>query len=179
MRDKKLKEFDSNEVAVTAEEVIDHMKERALKYPVLMCVLLQICLSEIMLVFQKSEADANAFWYKAMLQFLCLFCCIAHSTKYVSLLTDFFVEQLCMSDAQRALLDNCILFCKTVNGRNIFGDHFVEWMVRDLQAYLGHYLVGMNQPSLVQCVSLLLNKFKILQQKGQLVETDEEAKHGF
>ena len=76
--DKKLRESTSYDVKITASEVIDHMVERALKYPVLLCVLLQLRMSEMLLVLLELEKNADANAYKAMLRFLAVFCCAAH-----------------------------------------------------------------------------------------------------
>jgi hypothetical protein len=43
------------------------MKERAANYPILVCVMMQICLSEIMLELQEAKSKADAVLYKSML----------------------------------------------------------------------------------------------------------------
>jgi hypothetical protein len=53
-------------VMVTANDVMELIKERAANYPILVCVMMQICLSEIMLVLQEAKSKADAVLYKSM-----------------------------------------------------------------------------------------------------------------
>jgi hypothetical protein len=159
-------------------DIVDHMISRAKEHKIAMVALIQLRLAECLFLLLDSESNRDGAMYRTALKFLAIFFCSAHSPKYVSLGSDFFVDWHCSSEADKALFES-ILFRKTVNGRSIFGDRFVEWTIRDLRMFLGDHAIGDHHNSLVYRISLLLNDKKILRNvtKSQASDKSLQQSH--
>ena len=81
-----------------------------------------------------------------------------HHTTYVFLLTEFFVEWYCKSDAGKVMFKKAFLFRQTRNGTNIASDGFVEHNVFYVRVYCGKKAKGMYHAQLVETVSLLMDE---------------------
>ena len=44
-----------------------------------------------------------------------------------------------MSEAEKAVYDEFVLFQKTKNGKTIFSDRSVEWSIRDIRQRVGKF----------------------------------------
>ena len=123
---------DNNDrVDVSAANILDYMGERAKKERILLVLLQYLRLVHETELLYKAEKNADIELFLVALKHISLACCVSHSTGYVKLLSDFFVEWTCASPALKKLYGRAILFRKTVNGNNIFSDRLMEWIIRD------------------------------------------------
>jgi len=93
---------------------------------------------------------------------------------YQTVLSNQFVDKFVWSDAQKALFDKCVLFRKTVNGRTIFSDRWVETIIRDLRVWLGKKSSGKNMLSLFFRASMLLDERKEMRMQGRAVKKGDD-----
>ena len=77
----------------------------------------------------------------------------------MNMLVTFLVEWYCMSDAEQVIFTKGIFTRKTRNGRNIWSDKFVEWMMRDLRMWCTN-IATPNTASILERTALGLNKKK-------------------
>ena len=161
-------EFDSRDpaaarphqpVKICAQDVIDFMLERARHYPIVMVILLEIRFAEVVFMLHQAEQDSNESLYVTALKYLAPLFAATHATKYVELLAKFLVDWHCMSSAERVIFSNGIFTRKTKNGRNIFSDRFVEWMMRDLRMWCSNVATP-HTASILERTALGLNRKK-------------------
>ena len=147
-------------VSVTAANILDFMSARAKSERILLVLLHYLRLVYETELLYKAEKNADVELFLVALKHISLACCVSHSTGYVSLLSDFFVEWTCASPALKKLYERAILFRKTVNGKNIFSDRLMEWLVRDVRFFVGKRIVGSIDSHLdtVRAVSLHLKE---------------------
>jgi hypothetical protein len=67
----------------------------------------------------------------------------------------------CSSEADRIIYKEFCFTKKTVNGKPIWVDSFVEWMNKDMREYLGKYAKP-NQELLLRQAALLLKDRKVI-----------------
>lgn len=160
------------------QDLVDFMLERAKKYPLVAIVLSELRLASIIFLLLDAESNGDAQKFKTALKFQAPYCCSSHKVGYVSLISDFFVGDYCSSEAERVLRDTLVLFRKTVNGKDIFGDRFVEWTIKDIRRFLGKHSSGVNHAAAVMRMILKLNEYKTLRRgsakgKGAAPSDDE------
>ena len=119
--------IDLNNIEVTAVEVFDFMCERAEEDPLILVTLLYLRLVHTIQLLYESERKADISLFISYVRYILLWCCISHSVGYVSLLCDWIRDCECASPAKQVIREKVILFCKTVFGKNIFTDRFMEW----------------------------------------------------
>jgi hypothetical protein len=158
---------------VSAADVVDHMISRAQTSPLVLCNLLEIRFAEVVFAIHHAGHEKDAELYRTAMKFAAILCATTHATKYVSLISDFFVMWYGASEADKALFAETILTRETVNGRNIFTDQFVEWMMRDLRRWLGKHVTHANHQSFVERVACSLNHRKIARQLTTPKKSDE------
>ena len=117
---------------VKACELVDYMVERAEEHPLAFCILLELRFAEVIFLLQKCEKQNRVELFIASAKFLLPLYASSHATKYVSMLCDFLIDWHCMSNAERIIFSKAVMTRKTKNGKTIFTDRFVEWMMRDL-----------------------------------------------
>ena len=66
-----------------------------------------------------------------------------------------------MSEAERKINDQFILFRKTKNGKNIFADRFVEWTMRDIRKRIGKIFKD-STPTQLTSILIQMEKSKQL-----------------
>ena len=151
--------YQPEEVKVCAYDVVDLMLARAKEYPIVMTMLIEIRYAEVIFMLHRAEQDADASLYVTALKYLGPLFASTHATKYVNMLVTFLVEWYCMSDAERVIFTKGIFTRKTRNGRNIWSDKFVEWMMRDLRMWCTN-IATPNTASILERTALGLNKKK-------------------
>ena len=147
-------------VSVTAANILDFMSARAKSERILLVLLQYLQLVHETELLYKAEKNADVELFLVALKHILLACCVSHSTGYVSLLSDFFVGWTCASPALKNLYERAILFRKLSMGRIFFSDRLMEWLVRDVQLFVGKRIVGSIDSHLdtVRAVSLHLKE---------------------
>ena len=112
---------ESENVNISAKDVIDHMIERAKEWPIIMVMLIELRFAELTFMLHESEKNGgDVDLYLTVKKFLIRLYAGTHCTKYISLLTDFFVEWFCCSDAERIFFTKAVFTRKTKNSESIF-----------------------------------------------------------
>jgi hypothetical protein len=175
-------EFESSEapvqqekIKICATDIIDFMLKRARKYPIVMVILLEMRFAEVIFMLHNAEQDANEQLYMTALKYLAPLFAATHATKYVELLAKFLVEWHCMSDAEKTIFAKCIFTRKTKNGRNVWSDRFVEWMMRDLRMWCSNVATP-HTASILERNALSLNRKKKAKTFGRR-EIDKKEDH--
>lgn len=152
-------------VQISPTDVVDFMLERAKTYPIIMCILIELRLAEVIFMLHESEKLSNSKLYVAAIKFLLPLFASTHATKYVSMCIDFLVKWFCESDAFRIIFEKALLTRKTKNGKNIFADRSVEWMIRDFRTWLGKH-TSPHHDSLIEEVAMTMNERKKIKIEG-------------
>jgi hypothetical protein len=142
---------------ISAVDVLDHMRSRAKRYPMVNLVLQTLPLAGMIFMMQQAEANADADCYMSAMRLLVNVFTASHQTGYVFLVNEFFKNWHCMSAAERVLFKKSFLFRKTKNGSNIFPDRFVKWCVRYIRQRHGKD-ISANYINVVTQHALLLNE---------------------
>ena len=158
-RAKKAHENGEKHFRMSAADVIDSMTRRALEHPLMLVVLIELRLAELTFMLHEAERKGDASIYITAKKYLAALFAISHATKYVSMTIDFFVSIFCFSDADRKIYEEGIFVRKTKNGRTIFSDRFVEWMMKDFRTWLGKMATA-NPESMVARCALNMNERK-------------------
>ena len=175
----------NDHVDVNAANILDYMSERAKKNRILLVLIQYLRLVHETELLYKAEKNADIELFLVALKHISLACCVSHSTGYVKLLSDFFVQWTCASPALKRLYERAILFCKTVNGNNIFSDRLMEWIIRDFRFYVTKKVSGGVDIHLdsVRAVSLQLKQdlnLKAINRKEKMLTAEKKQKpiHG-
>ena len=158
-RAKKAHENGEAHFKMCAADVIDSMTKRALEHPLMLVMLIELRLAELTFMLHEAERKGDAGIYITAKKYLAALFAISHATKYVSMTIDFFVSIFCFSDADRMIFEKGIFVRKTKNGRTIFSDRFVEWMMKDFRTWLGK-MASANTESMVSRCALNMNERK-------------------
>ena len=158
-RAKKAHENGEAHFKMCAADVIDSMTKRALEHPLMLVMLIELRLAELTFMLHEAERKGDAGIYITAKKYLAALFAISHATKYVSMTIDFFVSIFCFSEADRKIFEKGIFVRKTKNGRTIFSDRFVEWMMKDFRTWLGK-MASANTESMVSRCALNMNERK-------------------
>lgn len=145
--------------------IIDSMVKRAMDEPLMLVMLTQLRLAELTFMLHEGEKKGSASIYITAKKYLAVLFATTHATKYVSMTMDFFVDYFCSSDAEKKIFEEAFLTRETKNGKKIFTDRFVEWMMKDLRSWLGK-MASKNTDSLLERCALNLNILKRERQYG-------------
>lgn len=166
----------SASVDVSSTDVIDHIIKRAIEYPMVHTVTMTFPIFCLLTMLQNAERNADAEAYNGIMRLLVNVFASAHQTGYVYLITRYFVNWYCASEAEREITAKGYLFKKTVNGRNIFCDRFVEWTVRYLRQTTGKKALSRNYSQVVERACAFLNeRCKIKKQAKKSSNEDTES----
>jgi hypothetical protein len=149
---------------ISAVEVDEYMLERALEHDLCMTVLMDLRFAEIGFMLRDSETEGgtgNPELFRVGAQLSLLLFARTHATKYVRLAVDNWIWWRCSSEADRILYKEFSFTKKTVNGKPIWVDRFVEWMNKDVREYLGKYAKP-NQELLLRQAAILLKDRKVV-----------------
>jgi hypothetical protein len=147
---------------ISAVDVDDYMLERAQDHDLCMTVLMDLRFAEVGFMLRDSEKEGgagNPDLFRVGAQLSTLLFARTHATKYVRLAVDYWIWWRCSSEADKVLHKEFCFTKKTVNGKPIWVDRFVEWMNRDMREYLGKYAKP-NQEMLLRQAALLLKDRK-------------------
>ena len=154
------------EIKICAADVVDFIVKRAKEYPIVMVILLEVRYAEVIFMLHKAEQDANADLYVTALKFLIPLFASTHATKYTNMVARFLVDWYCMPDAEKTIFTKGVFTRKTKNGRNIWSDKFVEWMMRDLRMWCSHVATP-HTASILERTALNLNRKKKAKEFGR------------
>ena len=141
---------------VSAADIVEHIMKRSEEWPMVNTVTLTYPIAGLILMLQSAEINADAEAYHSVMRLLVTVCASSHQTGYVKLITRYFVNFFCASDAERVITERGYLFKKTKNGSNIFIDHWVEWTVQYLLQSTGKKATLRGYSSVVQKACLFL-----------------------
>jgi hypothetical protein len=145
------------DVGISASDVVDHMISRAKVYPIIFVILIEIRFAEVIFMLHEAEREGNVDLYLTALKYLTPLFASAHATKYVAMSTDFLVEWFCKSDAEKTIFAEFVFTRKTKNGKKIYSDRFVEWMMKDLRMWCGN-VASPHTSRLLETCALGLNR---------------------
>ena len=118
-------------IKLTPVEVVDYILKliEDLKDPLVLIMLSYLRLVHVSQLLHKSEGQAKIDLFNTGMKYCAIIACVAHHTSYVDMITNWFKNWHVGSDAFRVFLDKVCIFRKTQNGRNIFSDRFMEWLI--------------------------------------------------
>jgi len=147
------------DILVSAADVVDHIIERAMSYPIVFAILIEVRYAEVIFMLQQSEKTSDVDLYITAMKYLAPMFTCAHTTKYVPMVTDFLVQWFCKSTFEKKVYAEFVFTRKTKNGSTIFPDRFVEWMMCDLIMWCGNSATK-NTPNILETCALGLNTRK-------------------
>ena len=145
--------------------LIDFMVSRAKEEPLAFCVLIELRFAEVIFLLHQAEKQSRNDLFLASIKFLLPLYASSHAIKYVSMLSDFLIDWHCMSQAEKIIFAKAIITRNIKNGRNLFTDRFVEWMMRDMRMWLGKH-ASTHHHKLVEQVAVTLNERKKQKSEG-------------
>ena len=157
-------------------DLIDFMVARAKEEPLAFCVLIELRFAEVIFLLHQAESQSRNELYLASIKLLLPLFASSHAIKYVSMVCDFLIDWHCMSDAERIIFARAVITRKTKNGRNIFTDRFVEWMMKDMRMWLGKHAT-VHHHKLVEQVAVSLNERKKQKKEGAKKQPSVSAKN--
>lgn len=127
---------------VSPTEVDDHMWHRASQHPLCMGVLLELRFAEVTIMMRDSEKDGDVGDVELFLT--CIRLClvlytVTHATKYVPICCHFLQWWECSSDAEKILFKNFLFTRKSPNGKPLWADRSMEWVMKALRQFLGKH----------------------------------------
>ena len=111
---------DTRKIEISSRKVADHMLERARRWPIIMVALLEMRFAHLIFMLNESEETNDCNLYITVQKYFVRLFASTHCTKYVSMITDFFVDWYCFSPAERILFANAVFTRKTINGKSVF-----------------------------------------------------------
>ena len=136
-------EDESSEGGISATDVHEFMLRKAKGCAVTQIILVEMRFAEVALLLHQAEEASDATKFVTAIKLASLLITTTHATKYTFIHAKFLVWWHCASDAEKTIFEKIILTKKTVKGKNIFTDRFVEWMVKDMRNVVGkHHRVG-------------------------------------
>jgi len=164
-----------NDIEVSASELVDFMILRAERNPQAFIVLMEMRFSEIIFTLQRAESRACPELYCAGLRYAMLLTINTNANNYVEMICNIHVDRVCMSEAERVIHDNFILFRTTRNGKSIFLDRCVEWTMRDIRRRLGKFFKESTPGALTRMV-LQMGESNKLQDREKGVKSTPSRK---
>lgn len=166
----------AEDISVTPGELLDFMMKRVKRNPQAFIVLLDLRFNELIFMLLRSETQADPNLYCSALKYAMLLAVNTNATNYVEMMANFNINRKCMSEAEKALLEEFTLFRKTKNGKTIFADRYVEWTMRDIRSRLGKYFKD-STPQQLTNVVLQMHEFKKMKEENSN-ETVKSARSG-
>lgn len=124
-----------------------------------MVALIEMRFAHLIFMLNESETQSNDKLFRTVQKYFLRLFASTHCTKYVSMMTDFFVHWYCCSPAEKILFAKAIFTRKTKNNKSVFVDRFVEFMMRDFRMWLGKHGTSHTKTLLERCaVTLVGNK---------------------
>eukprot|EP00978_Attheya_sp_CCMP212_P027337 scaffold91542_cov48-Attheya_sp.AAC.4 len=155
---------------LTPVDVVDFILVKAREKPLAHTVLLELRLSEIMWMLRDSERTgekgSNPKLYRVAQKYALLLYATTNSYKYLRILANEAVNWHCASEADKAIFDAYLFTSETVNGKKIWIDKSVEWMMKDLRVVFGKHMKPHHELLLTRH-ALMLNEFKKSRASGQ------------
>ena len=164
-------------IDVSAIDVFDFMCERAKHDRLILVVLLYLRCVHVIQMLYESEKRASLRLYISCMKYILLMSCISHCIGYVSLLSDFFRDYECASPALKVMYEKFILFRKTVFGKNIFTDRFMEWIIKGLREQTGKHISGSVDTHLKNLMHVVLQLNESMAIKRMKTRTSGPKKH--
>lgn len=149
----------TRDIWISPAQLIDFIIARAECNPQAFIVLLDMRFAEIIFMLHRAESRAETALFCAACRYSVLLCVNTNATHYVEMMCNFNIDRACMSPAERAIHDNFILFRKTKNGKTIFTDRSVEWVMKDIRETLGKFFTDYT-PSKLENFMLQLKDLK-------------------
>ena len=118
---------------VSAVEAYDYLMDAAKHTPIYAQIFSEMRTAETVFLMHQSKEQADADMFVCALKFAAPLFTTNHATKYTFILAKFFQWWECSSDADKKIYEKLLMTKKTENGKNIFVDRFVEWLVKDLR----------------------------------------------
>ena len=168
-------ESEEDDIHVTPGELLDFMIKRAKRNPQAFIVLLDLRFNELIFMLLRSESNAAPALYCTAMKYAMLLTVNTNAHHYVEMMCNFNIDRACMSEAERKINDQFILFRKTKNGKNIFADRFVEWTMRDIRKRLGKIFKD-STPTQLTSILLQMEKSKQLQDNNPPDPTKKSKK---
>ena len=107
----------TDRLELSAADVFRHiMLERAQQYDSVALVLASLPLASMAVLLHKAESNADTVAYFSAKRHLQPIFCVSHKTDYVFLVSEFFNEWFCKSEAELRVYNDIFLFRKTRNG---------------------------------------------------------------
>ena len=163
------------DVEITVEEFVKFIIARCKHFPTTFIQLLDMRFFELICMLHRSESNADSALYVAALKYTMVICSCTNATGYVEMICNIAIDLQTMSPAERAIYENFILFQKTKNGKNIFADRYVEWVMKDIREVCGKWFND-HLPSKLNSMMLQLKEWKSLQGRDKKDENDTTSK---
>ena len=165
----------NDDVSISVADVINFMVARAECNPQAFIILLDMRFAELIFLLHRAESQARTSLFCAAMRYAVLLYVNTNAMYYVEMICNFNVERACMSDAERAIHDNFILFRRTKNGKTIFTDRSVEWVMKDIRESLGKFFTDYT-PAKLENFLLQLKDLKNLRGRDKQITTQPSKK---
>lgn len=141
------------QVKLNPAEVVDFCLSRMKRNPQLFIMILDLRFQEVIFMLLRAEGQRRVDLYIAAMKIAMTLFVNTNATNYVEMVCNFVIDRSCMSEAERMIHDEFILFRRTRNGKSIFCDRCVEWTMRDIRRELGKFF---NSSTYSQLIDILL-----------------------
>jgi hypothetical protein len=117
--------------------VIDHMLKRAGEQPEAFSALIHVRLADVLWMIRDSkktgEKGCDPDLYRAALRYTAALFSTTNAFKYVRISADL---SIALPNMETAVWDAFIFTQQTVNGKRIWSDREVEWLMKDIRSWL-------------------------------------------
>jgi hypothetical protein len=149
--------------AVSSVDAVDVTIARSQEEPLFFLVLIDLRLADILWLIRDTERTGedgcDPELYRMGAKYTVVLYAATGAYKYVRIFAEFFKDRLCESELDKAIYDAFVFAQDTVNGKKIWTDESVEWMMKDVRSWMGkHYLK--NHEALLNRVALTLVDMK-------------------
>lgn len=128
---------------ISAIDVHEHMlacaKEDANEFILLLELKLLAVISMMVDAEKTGAKGCNPDLFRHAMKLACIFFCVTNSFKYVQIVSEFGVWWECASEADKLIWQHFVFTAAIGDGKRIFLNRFMEWMVRDIRDVLGKF----------------------------------------
>lgn len=161
---------------ISAIDVHEFMLKKAKTCAVTQVVLNELRYLEVVLLLHQAEEAGDAEKFVTALKFASTLITTTHATKYTFIHAKFLIWWHCASDAEKTIFEKLVMTKKTIKGKTIYTDRFVEWMVRDNREDNGKFHRVGTQNKLTRGAMLMDDKKKLQQQFKDTFKASRDAR---
>lgn len=151
---------------ISPVDCVDFIISRARQEPLVLIILLDMRLMGILGMMRDSkrkgprkDLKCNPDLYRSACRLSLLLFANTHSYKYIRILWETLIDWDCSSELDKEIYDALVFCQETVNGKMVWHDENVEWIMKDVRSWLGKH-VQANMESVLTNLVLQLADLK-------------------